>query len=120
MRAPANASGGFNALPGNNRVAIAPESANVRQLYIDQVNTWGVSIKLFIHNILAFPITFRWVTRAAILEALENSSRFESIGSVWGARIDRINGQYIFQHPDSRSYYSRSTAPHELLHLGST
>jgi len=121
----AEGAGGFGVFNPFNmaRVAGAPESAIVRNLYLAQAGSWSFGAKLFAHNVLSLPMLlvggrWRWWTRPAVVEQLLMNSTFESVSLLARARIDRIAGRYFFQHPESLGWLSRGTAQHELLHLG--
>ncbi|XZE42758.1 RHS repeat domain-containing protein [Pirellulaceae bacterium SH467] len=98
-------------------IPTGPESAVVRQLYLEQVNSRTFAYKLKLHNAIKKLQTLgrsENVTVAQVECELLANTEFR----IGASSLHKIGDGYIVGGRESLGYFNRSTSHHEMLHIG--
>ena len=110
-------SGGFGVNGQIGSLPKGPDSAVLRELYLDQVNSTTFGVKLGVHNTIKKVSTFgrsKWVTRSDVESVLMNNTQFR----VGASTVNKVDNGFVVGGRESLGYFNRATSHHEMMHIG--
>jgi hypothetical protein len=109
--------GGFGLNGQIGSLPTGAESSILKGLYLDQVGSTTLGVKLGIHNTIKKITTLgqsKWVTRSDIRKVLEESTTFR----VGASTIHKTGDTFVIGGRESFGYFNRATSHHEMMHIG--